>query len=485
MKTRKKYGLFKVLLVCLLLIVVATYFIKGREGSVSYLAIGDVVMDYIQSFYYFFDTAVFIAVVGGLYGALNKVPSYRSLVRKTASLVAEKKQLFVIVVTVAFALLSSLTGLNVLLLIFIPFVISVILLLGYDKLVALSSTVVAVMAGFIGGIFVTLKDSSSQYSVSYVTFDKLVGLKSNWGCVFPKVLLLVIAVGLLIFYVINHIKKIEDGEEKNLLGRRDVFYVVKKDKSGKVIKEEDTKVWPFLLMACVLFVLLVLGFMPWNDLFGLTNFDKFHTWLTGLKIGNYEVYNSLISSNIGAFGTWGSLGSYMMPIVLIVLFMVVLKFVAKVKFADLLDGFVYGAKKMIPAIALVMLAYTLLVCVYNNGFMETVITNAGKSFGDNVIVHTLITIVGSITNVDVYYTSAGIVSPIVSSLTNKANLSVYTVMFQSIYGLVQICGPTSILLVIGLSYLEVPYSKWLKYIWRYVLGLLISIIVVLMIVSLL
>ena len=204
MKTRKKYGLLKVLLVCLLLIVVATYFIKGRDGSVSYLAIGDVFMDYIQAFYYFFDTAVFIAVVGGLYGALNKVPSYRNLVRKTASLVAEKKQLFVIVVTVVFALLSSLTGLNVLLLIFIPFVVSVILLLGYDKLVALSSTVVATMLGFVGGVFITFKDASNQYATSYTTFDKMVGLKNNFTNALPNCILLVISVALLVFYIINH-----------------------------------------------------------------------------------------------------------------------------------------------------------------------------------------------------------------------------------------------------------------------------------------
>ena len=50
MKTKKKYGLFKVLLVILLLVVVATYFIKGREDSISYLALGDVFINYIQSF---------------------------------------------------------------------------------------------------------------------------------------------------------------------------------------------------------------------------------------------------------------------------------------------------------------------------------------------------------------------------------------------------------------------------------------------------
>jgi uncharacterized ion transporter superfamily protein YfcC len=310
MKTKKKYGLFKVLLVCLLLIVVATYFIDGRDSSISYLAIGDVFLNYIQSFYYFFDTAVFIVVVGGLYGALNKVPGYKKLVNTVASKVVDKKQLFVIVVTVLFALLSSLTGLNMLLLIFIPFVVSIILLLGYDKLVALSSTVVATMVGFIGGVFVTFKDSSSQYTTSYTTFDKMVGLDSNYGNIFPKILLLVVAIGLLIFYIIKHIKKIENGEEKDLLGRKDVFLVEVKDRNGKRIKDDSTNgsIWPIIVMGILLLVILVLGFMPWSDLFGLKNFTQFHSWLTEAKIGNYVVFTSLISSNFTAFGDWASLG---------------------------------------------------------------------------------------------------------------------------------------------------------------------------------
>ena len=56
-------------------------------------------------------------------------------------------------------------------------------------------------------------------------------------------------------------------------------------------------------------------------------------------------------------------------------------------------------------------------------------------------------------------------------------------MFQSVYGLIRIVGPTSVFLIIGLSYLEVPYKSWLKYIWRFVLELLIVVFVVLMLVA--
>ena len=59
-----------------------------------------------------------------------------------------------------FAVLTSLTGLTNVLLIFVPFVIAIILLLGYDKLVAISSTIVSMLVGFMGGLYVTFRDPS-------------------------------------------------------------------------------------------------------------------------------------------------------------------------------------------------------------------------------------------------------------------------------------------------------------------------------------
>ena len=237
-------------------------------------------------------------------------------------------------------------------------------------------------------------------------------------------------------------------------------------------------------MLCILLIVLILGYLPWKDLFGVKCFDDFHTWLTGLKIGKYEVFKSLISSNFTAFGRWADLGNFMMVIVWVTIFMLVLKFTYKVKFSELNSGFIYGVKKMIAPVMVVALAYAVLVTTYNNGFMETVIKAAKDSFGDNVVITALVSVVGSIFSVDNYYSVAGIFSPIVSNLGDKVNLNVYALLFQSLFGLVQICGPTSVFLIVGLGYLDVPYSKWLKYIWRFVLYMLIAIFVVLMIVTL-
>ena len=480
---KKKYGLFKVLSVLLLLVVVASYFIKDRQSTISYIALGDVFLNYIQSFYYFFDTFVFILVVGGFYGFLNKVPAYKKMIEGFSKKITEKgkEKLFVIIVTILFALLASLTGLNMLLLIFIPMIVSIILLLGYDKLVALSATIGSVLVGFIGGIFLTFKDASNQYSVSYTTFDKLVGLDSNWGNLFPKILLLVLATALLIYTILNHIKK-EESIKYNL-SKTDNLFIESKEK-GEKQKQSKKLCWPLGIILGLLFIILILGYFPWSDLFGIKCFNDFHTWLTELKIGDYTVFTNLISNSFTALGAWGNLGSYMMAMFYMVIFMIILMLIYHIKFENAMDGFVYGMKKMLPGVMIAGLAYCVLVCSYNNGFAETIITKAGKSFGDNAIINSLITILGSILNVDTYYTSAGIFTSIVSALPDKANLSVYALMFQSLYGLVQIVGPTSILLIVGLSYLEVPYKTWLKYIWRFIVELLIIILIVLMIVSL-
>lgn len=485
-KMKKKYGLFKVLCLFLLGVAAVTYFVESRQGGKIYLALGDLFLNYLQSFYYFFDTIIFVLVVGGFYGVLNKIPAYKKLLSSIVNKVEEKGKLFVVVVTVILALIASLTGLNMLLLLIIPAIISIVLLLGYDKLVALSATVGSVVVGLIGGVFVTVKDPSSYYSVSYTTIDKLVGLDSHFGNLLPKILLLVLGVGLLAWYILSHIKKVSSGSVDYELTSGDVLLVDSKNDSNEAIEEgKKVRVWPVVLTFALIFIFLVLGYLPWADLFKLEVFNDFHTWLTGLKVGDYVVFTNLISTSFSAFGTWGQLGNYMMSIIVVFIFTVILMLGYRVKFDTAMDGFVYGVKKMIPTCMVVGLAYAVLVCSYNHGFVETIITLVSDKFGDNAIVNSVVVLIGSVFNVDLYYTAAGIFTTVTSNLSESANLAVYATMFQSLYGLVQIIGPTSIMLIVGLTYLEVPYTTWLKYIWRFVVELLIVILLVLMIVSLL
>ena len=152
----KKHSLFKVILIVLgsliavdaILAILGVCGVKGLKDVYTMIPLGDVLINFVQSFYYFFDTVVYLLVLGAFYGVLNKVPAYKKLVDNIAQKVKANSKLFVFITTGLFAVLTSLTGLTNVLLIFVPFVIAIILLLGYDKLVAISSTIVSMLVGF-------------------------------------------------------------------------------------------------------------------------------------------------------------------------------------------------------------------------------------------------------------------------------------------------------------------------------------------------
>ncbi len=474
----KKHGLFKALLIILGLLVVISFFVPGREGTVSYLGIGTVFLNSVQVFYYFFDTAVFLFVVGGFYGVLSRSDAYKKLLDTIVAKLKSNSKKFVFIVTIIFAIVSSLTGFTLSLFIFVPFIMSIILLLGYDKLVAISSTIVAIVVGYIGGLFVTLRDPSS-YSTSFVTFEEFVGA-DKFANTFPKLILLILGIGLLIYFINKHIKDIEDKKVKYELNEGNDLKISEVKGNYKNIK-----LWPIVTILSIIFVLLVLGYVPWSSLFEITVFSDFHTWLTSLKIGDFEVFNSIITSISYAFGDWAQLGNYMIICVVLLVFSLIIKFISKMKFDDMIDAFVEGMKKMLPVAVLTTLSLVVLVCAYNNGFVENLITSANNAMGSlNIFMASVFNILGSLLYPDIYYTAYGVYSPLLSVITDESLYQVLALNFQTLNGLVMIIGPTSLILIAGLTYLDIPYTTWLKYIWRFILMLFILIFVVLMIVAL-
>ena len=472
----KKHGLFKAILIILGLLVILSSFVPGRQGTASYIGVGTVLLNSVQVFYYFFDTAVFLFVIGGFYGVLSKSGAYKKLLDTIVLKVKKNSKQFVFVITALFAIISSLTGFTMSLFIFVPFVMSIILLLGYDKLVAISSTIVAIVIGYIGGLFVTLRNPSS-YSTSFVTFEEFVGV-DKFANTFPKLILLILGVALLIYFISKHIKDVEDKKVKYELNDNDLKISEVKD------NYKNIRLWPIITVLSLIFVLLVLGYLPWSSLFEITIFNDFHTWLTSIKVGDFEIFNSIITSISYAFGDWGQLGNYMVICALLLVFSLVVKFISKMKFDEMIDSFIEGMKKMLPVAILTTFSLTVLVCAYNNGFIENLITSTNAAMGSiNVLMASIFNILGSLVYPDLYYTAYGVYTPLLSAITDESLYQVLALNFQTLNGLVMLIGPTSLILIAGLTYLDIPYTTWLKYIWRFILMLFILIFAVLLIVS--
>ena len=482
----KKHSLFKVILIILgaLLAVngilaILGYFVPALEGKYSMIALGDVFMNFVQSFYYFFDTVVYLLVLGTFYGVISEVPANKKLVDNIAQKVKSHSKLFIFIVTGLFAVITFACGLVNVILVFVPFIVAIILLLGYDKLVAISSTVVAMLVGFMSSLFLTFRDPNSYYGYNATTIEKMTGISdyANW---IPKLVLLVLGTALLIFFIDRYIKNLENKKVKYELNESNEVNVseVKGD-------YKNIKTWPVIVMFVFILVILILGYLPWNTLFKIECFDKFNEWLVGIKIGEFAIFSNVVSPSLYAFGNWASLGSYMSIIITLIIFTLITKFVYKVKFNEVIDNFVSGAKKMVPAIFLVIITYDILVCTYNHSFMSTIMTWISETkLGINVFTASVISALGSLLHTDLYYTVAGVYSPLIGLVENEYMLNTYAMTFQSIYGIVAMIGPTSFLLIVVLKYFDVPYTSWVKYIWRFVLMLLLLVILVLLVMAL-
>jgi len=335
------------------------------------------------------------------------------------------------------------------------------------------------LVGFIGGIFVTFRDPNSYYGYSATTIEKMTDI-SNTSLLLPKLILLVLGIALLIFFIKKHIKNVNDKKVKYELNESNEVSVseVKGD-------YKNIKTWPIIVMLSVILVILILGYLPWNTLFGIECFDKFNEWLLGIKIGEFTIFSNIVSGNMYAFGNWAGLGSYMSIIITLILFTLIIKFVYKIKFDETVHNFVNGSKKMVGTVFLVILTYAILVSTYNHSFISTIITWVSESkLGINLVTASIISAIGSLLHTDLYYTVAGVYSPLISAVSDESMLATYAMTFQSIYGIVGIIGPTSFLLIVALKYLDVPYTSWVKYIWRFVLMLLLIVILVLLVMAL-
>ena len=475
----RKHGLLKVLSIFILLIVIVSYLLPGRQSAIDRIGAADILSNYFAIVLQNFAPIIMFALgVGGFYGVLSKTPSYKKLLDNIVTGVKPFSKKFIFVIILFFAIVASLTSMTLPLFMFVPFVVAIILLLGYDKLVALSATIGSILIGYIGGVFANFMDPNTGANTTYEAF---LGVEGKFVNTFPKLLLLISSIALLIYFVGSHIKNVEKKKVKYELNDNSELLIA--EVKGKY---KDIKTWPLILILALTFIVVVIGFIPWNSLFGITVFSNFHSWLLGLHIKEFYILSNIISANLPALGEWNGTGNpmsaYIYISMLLLFITAIIALINKLSVNDTIDNYLEGVKKALPAAALVSIAYTVLVCAFNNGFLEGIISSYGKfNFG----ISSLLAFLSCLLNVDVTWIVIGGFSPITELITDESIYAAVALLLQGIYGIFSLVGPTSIILIIGLAYFDVPYTTWLKYIWRFILYLtvlvaLVTLIVVLM-----
>lgn len=395
---------------------------------------------------WFGQNVLFILMLGIFYGIINKTGALRVLEEKIANRFKKNEKIFLLISSSFFIIVASLTGITFPLLVFVPFAMGIILSLGFNKITSLIATVASILVGVMGSLYATnLYSSIANYVKPGVTY--------GWYKLALIVAGLVI-VGLYLFLTAKTVK----GKEKEEINE-DMLFIEKNEAS------KTAKVWPLIVAFSVVFVLYVIGLTPWASMYSFNWFNDLHTNLMGVKIGSFAIFKSLLGNSVGALGTWDIMDA--IALLLVISFVLVL--IYKIKWEEVYKNALAGITKLLPVAIFVLLANLAFVIVSQSGALNTIIKSIASITKDiNPFTYSLASLLGGALVTDTYITSyvTGIFN---SMLGTAADVPLLVFIQQVMYGLAMLIAPTSTILMAGLAYTEVGYTKWVKGIWKLLL----------------
>ncbi len=460
----KKHNALKVVIITLLLFALITWILPCATYQTEYTEVGryqvglfDILSYQSTVFGYFGYIALFVLVVGGFYGVLYKTGAYRRMLDSLVKKFKGKEVICLVIVMALFALLTSFAGLQLALLMLFPFVISLVLMMGYNKLAATAVTAGSVAVGLMG---TTFSYNTTQVLQQYLSVELT-------DLIWAKVVLLVLGVAILSLFVFKFGKKAgtKKVEDKNDFIPEEVKTTKSKDKD----KKHKVKVWPLVLILDLILIVAILGFIPWNNSFSITLFEEVTTAITEFELFGFPIFGKILGG-VSPFGYW----NLVELITLMLLAIIILKFVYKIKWDDVFDGFGKGVRRALVPALIVILIYTCLVLTTYDPYQLVIYKFIlGLTKGFNIFTTGLVVLISSIFNGDPLHAFYSVLPYFVSVVTDTNNYQLIAVIFQAIYGIVTLVAPTSIPLMLTLAYTNTSYKDWFKYIWKLLVALLV------------
>jgi uncharacterized ion transporter superfamily protein YfcC len=463
----EEHDLLKIVLLAILVTIVLSWIIpygyfSGSEFTdygLSRQGLSDILLSGVYSANFFLQQLIFVAFIGVFYGIISKVSGYEAMVSSIAKKFKGKEKLFVIVSSLIITLLTTFLTQTFVVLLFVPLIINIASKLKLDKLTAFVITFGSMLVGTIGATYGT---EGLVYFVNYLNYYGTVAITDDLLIRFG-----ILALTFVVFniFTLKHVKKVL-ASKKNEDKIEDLFEV--ENPTAKKVK-----VWPMAIFFVLIFVFAVLGYVDWSGNFNISVFDNFHTWLTELQIGDYAIISYILGNNAAAFGSWDL---YTISVVLAIVLVLSLV-IYKVNFNELIDNALEGLKKVVKPMVLLLLIYAIFVIIYWTPFTVT-ISNWILKFADgfNPFLATISAAISSLFQIDFGYTGYVMGDVMTSYFGDSFNIAF--VLYIAINGLVQVIAPTSVIAIFGLSYLDIPYKKWIKYIWKFFLIMLALLLII-------
>lgn len=453
----EKYDLIKILFLLILFVAILTWFIpsgsfSGTEfvdSGLARIGIFDFFLTHFYAIYYFVLQILFIAVVGGFYGVLSKTKGYSALVNRISKAIKGRETIFIVIVSLLLAVFTSINNEILIGVLFVPFISSILAKNGVDKIKIFASTFGAILVGLLGATF-----STFGYSYINTSFGLKVTDAIGW-----KILVFVVAYVLLMLF--TFMKKKNKKEIK-------LF----EDKFKVLDTKKGVKIWPVVTLLSIVSILAIIGYIPWGASFNVSFFSELNDKIMNFTIGETPIFSYLFNG-FNAIGTWDLFN--LTAILLIASF--IINVVSKNSVSDFIDNFLDGVKSISKELIVYIMIQCVFIISYWTSLSATVTSKLIPVDSEfNLFMLILVALFASIVNIDHGFTGYTIGGYLASVYSSSALPTVF--VLNTVFGFTQLIAPTSILLFVGLSYLDISYKEYLKNMWKYLVGLLFFIVLI-------
>lgn len=441
------------------------------EFGMSRAGIADIGYALYYAVNFIMDKIGFLICFTGFYGVLAHVKGYQRLTDKLASAGKKHPAITAVIISVIVILLTSLFSQTFMVILFLPFFVTILSKMGLDRLTVFAITFGSLLVGILGCTYGT--DSLEAFNY-YMGQELTVGQTYRY-------IVFGVALVLYNFFLVMRVRKIFNSENKKAKDKD-------KDKENEVLADpfevksaKKASIIPVSIVLAITFIIVILGYITWTDISeNITCFDTFHEWLTTLSIGeDFTIFSYILGSNADALGSF----RFVFTISgLLLLVSALLAFLDRMSLNEFMSSFYEGNKKGFKPMMAIIGIYVIFGFCYLAPTAPTIanfLLTLTDSF--NPYLTALSAFITSTFQVDLGYTAYTVGSYVVN--TYAENIDIVHTIFVTMYGLVQVFMPTSTILVLGLSMMKVDYKDWLKYIWLFVVGMLVILLVLFTVVT--
>lgn len=444
MKNFRMPTAYTILLLLLVLVAAATWIIPAgsydRAGETpvagTYHAVeqqpqgaGDVILASFQGFYDAVDVALFILMVGGFLGVVMATGAIDAGVSNVVRLLGGREIFLIPVLMILFSLGGTSFGMWEETMAFYPLLIPVFTAAGYDPLVGISVVLLGSGAGVLAS---TVNPFATGIASGFA------GVSLGDGLV-VRIIMLAVFDAAAIWYVMAYAARVRNHPERSLTAGLAPAGTAKK---GGDIPALDGRRKLVLALFALVFLVMIYAVIPFDEI-GLP-IPTLSWWFPELS-GLFFVGGAVIGLAYG---------------------------LGEEKTAE---TFVAGASELVGVALIIGISRGITVLMDGGQITDTVLYWGERALEGTGSVAFLVLVYLIYLPLSVLIpSSSGLATlsiPIVAPLGQFAGVGgeLIVTAFQSASGLVNIVTPTAAVVMGGLALGNVPYDRWLKFVWKLIL----------------